>query len=52
MKSFRADYVFPVYADPVKNGIVTVDDNGKIISVSNHPPDHHDPDVEKLDGII
>ena len=51
MKSFRADYVFPVYADPVKNGIVTVDDNGKIISVSNHPPDHA-PNVEQLDGII
>jgi cytosine/adenosine deaminase-related metal-dependent hydrolase len=29
MKSFKADYVFPVCADPVKNGIVTVDDFGK-----------------------
>ncbi|QKJ31590.1 amidohydrolase family protein [Mucilaginibacter mali] len=52
MKSFRADYVFPVYADPVKNGIVTVDDTGKIISVSDNPADHHTPHVEKLDGII
>jgi cytosine/adenosine deaminase-related metal-dependent hydrolase len=52
MKSFRADYVFPVYADPVKNGIVTVDDNGKIVSVSDNPADHHDPHVEKLEGVI
>jgi len=52
MKSFRADYVFPIYADPVKNGIVTVDGNGKIISVSDHPSDHHDPNVEHLNGII
>ena len=52
MKSFRADYVFPVYADPVKNGIVTVDDAGKILSVSDNPADHHKPDVEKLEGII
>lgn len=52
MKSFRADYVFPVYADPVKNGIVTVDDTGKIISVSANPADHHNPDAEKLEGII
>jgi cytosine/adenosine deaminase-related metal-dependent hydrolase len=52
MKSFRADYVFPIYADPVKNGIVTVNDDGKIVSVSNQPSDHHDPSVEKLDGII
>ena len=52
MKSFRADYVFPVCADPVKNGIVTVDDTGKIIAVSDNPADHHDPHVEKLEGII
>lgn len=53
MKSFRADYVFPVCADPIKNGVVTVDDNGKILSVTdgnsavgkNHP-------VENLRGII
>ena len=52
MRSFRADYVFPVYADPVKNGIVTVDDTGKIVSMSDNPADHHDPHVEKLTGII
>ena len=53
MKSFRADYVFPVYADPVKNGIVTVDDAGKIISVtdSNTPPPNGGP-IEQLSGII
>jgi cytosine/adenosine deaminase-related metal-dependent hydrolase len=51
MKSFRADYVFPVYADPIKNGIVTVDDVGKIISVtdSNNPPDGP---IENVSGII
>jgi hypothetical protein len=37
MKSFRADYVFPVCADPIKNGIVTVDDSGKIICHSDKP---------------
>jgi cytosine/adenosine deaminase-related metal-dependent hydrolase len=52
MKSFRADYVFPVCADPIKNGIVTVDDSGKIIAISDNPSDHHDPHVEKLSGII
>jgi len=53
MKSFRADYVYPVYADPIKNGIVTVDDAGKIISVSeNQPDDPSQPPVETLSGII
>ncbi len=50
MKSFKADYVFPVSADPIKNGIVTVDDSGKIVSVSTHTPP--DAEVEQLNGII
>ncbi len=53
MKIFKADYVFPVYADPIKNGIVTVDDTGKIISVTDdiNPPTSDTP-IEHLSGII
>jgi cytosine/adenosine deaminase-related metal-dependent hydrolase len=54
MKSFKADYVFPVYAEPLKNGIVTVDDTGKIISVTDqnsHAESGHPP-PEELSGII
>jgi cytosine/adenosine deaminase-related metal-dependent hydrolase len=52
MKIFRADYVFPVYADPIENGVVTVDDNGKIIAVTNDmPPDINIP-IEEVSGII
>ncbi len=54
MKSFKADYVFPVSADPIKNGIVTVDDLGKIISVTdpNTFSETIDAPVEQLSGII
>lgn len=53
MKIFRADYVFPVCADPIQNGVVTVDDLGKIISVTDHvPPDAGDTPVEQLNGIL
>jgi cytosine/adenosine deaminase-related metal-dependent hydrolase len=53
MKSFTADYVFPIDADPIKNGIVTVDDLGKIISVSDQlPPRASYASVERLSGII
>jgi cytosine/adenosine deaminase-related metal-dependent hydrolase len=52
MKSFRADYVFPVCADPIKNGIVTVDDNGKIIAVADHNTHPHDVPTEQVSGII
>ncbi len=53
MKIFRAEYVFPVCADPIKNGIVTVNDAGKIISVSDtHPPNTEVGNIEQLKGII
>ncbi|MDB5061038.1 MAG: amidohydrolase [Mucilaginibacter sp.] len=53
MKSFKADYVFPVYADPIKNGIVTVTDSGKIISISETlDPEYQNLPLETLSGII
>lgn len=52
MKSYRADYVFPACADPIKNGVVTIDDGGRIISVSDDPSDGNYDNVEQLKGII
>ncbi len=33
MRKITADYIFPVSSAPVKNGVLTVDENGAIISV-------------------
>jgi len=53
MKIFRADYVFPVNADPIKNGVVVVSDDGKIIAVAEEiPPEHAHIHVEQFDGVI
>ena len=53
MKSFRADYVFPVHADPIKNGVVTLDDHGRIISVSDIPPPNLKlSEIEHLKGVL
>jgi cytosine/adenosine deaminase-related metal-dependent hydrolase len=54
MKSFKADYVFPVYADPIKNGIVTVDDDGTIVSVTDSQTAFTDKidHVEQVNGIL
>ncbi|MEO7215856.1 amidohydrolase family protein [Mucilaginibacter sp.] len=53
MKSFIADYVYPVCADPIKNGIVTVDDAGKIISITENQSTDLPPDsIERLSGVI
>jgi len=53
MKSFRADYVFPINADPIRNGAIVVSDDGKIISVSQDiPSDYANITVEQLSGVI
>jgi cytosine/adenosine deaminase-related metal-dependent hydrolase len=54
MKSFKADYIFPVSADPIKNGVVTIDDAGKIISVTdqNAAPEQPGVPVKKVSGVI
>ncbi|MBB5396396.1 amidohydrolase family protein [Mucilaginibacter sp. AK015] len=53
MKSFKADYVYPICADPIKNGIITVDDNGKILSVTDEKaPQASDTPIEQVSGII
>ncbi|HJP62667.1 MAG TPA: amidohydrolase family protein [Mucilaginibacter sp.] len=51
MKIFRADYVFPVCADPIKNGVITISDDGRVISVSN-TYDSKDKSVEYVKGVI
>ncbi|HEY8929024.1 MAG TPA: amidohydrolase family protein [Mucilaginibacter sp.] len=54
MKSFKADYVYPVCADPIKNGIVTVDDFGKITAVIDPATSPESPNtpLEQVSGII
>ncbi|MBV8388477.1 MAG: amidohydrolase family protein, partial [Mucilaginibacter sp.] len=53
MKNYRADYVFPVNTDPIKNGVVTIDDHGRIIAVSDMPPPNVKlSDVENLKGVL
>lgn len=52
MKHFRADYVYPVHADPIKNGIVSVDDNGKILAISDDPSTIQSGTIEQLSGVL
>ncbi|TWR30501.1 amidohydrolase family protein [Mucilaginibacter pallidiroseus] len=53
MRSFIADYVYTIQADPLKNGIVTVDDAGKILSVTDDKTTlPADTEIETLSGVI
>ncbi len=50
MRYLTADYVFPVALPPIKNGVVAVDDDGRIIGV--HSPQTIDHRVEEFKGIL
>ncbi len=40
MKKFSANYVYPVNSDPVKNGVITVDENGQVVDISQFDDQH------------
>ncbi len=51
--NYTADYILPVSSDPVKNGIVAVDEHGLIIGVyEKDSPELKDKPVIALDGVI
>jgi cytosine/adenosine deaminase-related metal-dependent hydrolase len=51
MRKLSADYVFPVSSAPIPNGVVVLDDEGKILSVD--ALDQHDAgSIEQHKGVI
>jgi cytosine/adenosine deaminase-related metal-dependent hydrolase len=51
MRKFTADYIYPVSANPVKEGVVITDDQGKILSIDKRAA--HDPaSLESYKGVI
>ncbi len=36
MRKITADYIFPIVSEPIKNGVITIDDDGVIVSVTNN----------------
>src|ERR1019366_3597450 len=54
MRKISADYIFPVSSPPIKNGIVIVQDDGKIIDVTSPPTSllQERGEIEKYSGVI
>lgn len=53
MHQFSADYIFPISSAPIKNGVVTVDDDGVIIEISEYSKAQHSTSpIKILNGII
>ena len=50
MRKLSADYVFPIASDPIKNGVITIGDDGSILDVSTNAKNH--PETEQYKGII
>lgn len=51
MRKISADWVYPISSPPIKNGVITVDDTGKIIAI-DHRDQHVNADLEIYDGVL
>lgn len=51
MRQITADIVFPISAPPVKNGVITIDSNGKILNIDQRE-NHESSNLETYEGII
>jgi aminodeoxyfutalosine deaminase len=50
MRKISADYIFPVSSEPIKNGVITIDNEGTILEISGNP--EIDRSIEYYEGII
>jgi cytosine/adenosine deaminase-related metal-dependent hydrolase len=51
MRRFSADYVYTVEGEPIENGIIVTDDEGKILAITEQKGTL-DPNVERFSGVI
>lgn len=54
MQLFSADIIFPIHLPPIENGVVVVDDNGKIIDLLDPSKDviSDSLSIEKYSGVL
>jgi cytosine/adenosine deaminase-related metal-dependent hydrolase len=50
MRKLSADYIFTIASEPLKNGVITVDDDGSILEISTTGKAHSDAEI--FEGII
>jgi cytosine/adenosine deaminase-related metal-dependent hydrolase len=51
MRKISADFIFPISSEPIRNGIVTIDDNGTVLGI-NEASVSVDNEIEHYKGII
>ena len=51
MRKITADYIYPIHQAPIKEGVVIIDDHGKILQLDNRA-NHAIDELEIYEGII
>lgn len=51
MRKITANYIFPITSDPIKEGVITLDENGKILSIDSRK-NHDLATLEIHEGVI
>lgn len=51
MRKITADWVYPIHQAPIQNGVVTIDEQGKIVALST-AEEHHQKELEYYQGCI
>ncbi|MFK8105292.1 MAG: amidohydrolase family protein [Saprospiraceae bacterium] len=51
MRKITADYIFPVSSEPIKQGVIVIDEDGKILSVDTRGQ-HAAAGLENYEGVI
>ncbi len=52
MRYLTADYIFPITQEPIKNGVLVVDNDGTILEVLNQNNDIPKDKIEHFEGIL
>ncbi|MES2397538.1 MAG: amidohydrolase family protein [Bacteroidota bacterium] len=56
MRKISADYVFTISSEPIKNGVIVIDDDGTVLDVTKGNQElrnkKQDPEIEYYEGII
>jgi aminodeoxyfutalosine deaminase len=52
MRQISADYIFPVTSEPIKDGVITINNNNEIVNVSAPEKGSDNSIIEKYEGII
>ena len=51
MKKITADYIFPITSEPIKNGVIVIDESGKILSIDQRE-EHDSSSLVIHEGVI